>query len=237
MMATYKMFVNMIKQISKEMMMVMLMIAPVIMGALFKFGIPLLESKVLSNYGWQDILVPYYELFSWLIAMVLGILFAFVGGLVVLGEFDENVAKYIVVTPAGIKGYLASRIVMPALVSGIAACILIPVFALCKIDIFTLVIMIVFNMLSGIVTSFLVVAISSNKVEGMAVGKLAGLFGATFFIPLIISSKIKYVFCLFPMYYIGQWTVDGNAINIIISSLLFVVWIYFLYSKFKKKMY
>lgn len=56
------------------------------------------------HYGLGSVPVLYYEMFSWLLAMVTGMLFAFVGGLVVLGEIDDNVAKYILVTPAGMRG-------------------------------------------------------------------------------------------------------------------------------------
>lgn len=232
---TFKMFRNMVKQITREMMMVMLVIAPLLIGMFLKIGIPLLESKLLVHYGMEEILIPYYELFSWLFAMVIGILFAFVGGLVVLGEIDENVTRYLIVTPVGIRGYLFSRIGIPALLSGMVAFLLIPVVSLCKIDIITLAVMVVSNTLSGIVTAFLVVAVSTNKVEGMAVGKLAGLFGATFFIPLLIKGWVKYIFCLFPMYYVGKWSLEGGALNLVLSCILFVGWIGGLYLRFQRK--
>lgn len=96
--------------------------------------------------------------------------------------------------------------------------------------------MVMSTMLSGIVTSMLVVAISSNKVEGMAVGKLSGLFGMMFFVPYAIVGMIKYVFCLFPMFWIGEWGLSGGWEKLIIALLLFVVWIYLLFMRFEKKM-
>ena len=83
--AANKMFVYMVKQITQEMMMILLAIAPVLAGLFFRIGIPLLENTVLLHYGLEKILVPYYEIFSWLLAMLTGMLFEFVGGLVVLG--------------------------------------------------------------------------------------------------------------------------------------------------------
>lgn len=234
--ATCRMFGYMVKQITQEMMMVMLAIAPILAGLFFRIGIPLLETKVLSRYGWGQVLVPYYEIFSWLLAMLTGMLFAFVGGLVVLGEIDDNVAKYIIVTPAGIKGYLGSRIIIPACLSGVVALVCVPAFSLVALSIDKIVVMVVSTVLSGIITAMLVVSISSNKVEGMAVGKLSGLFGMTFFVPFVIKKMIKYVFCAFPMFWIGEWSISGNWIDIIVAVSLFGIWGYVLSIRFHKKL-
>ena len=234
--ASNKMFVYMVKQITREMMMILLAVSPILIGIFFKAGIPLLEKKVLIHYGLEKMIVPYYELFSWLLAMVTGMLFAFVGGLVVLGEIDENVAKYIMVTPVGMRGYLSSRIIIPAFISGAVAFICVPAFSLVHIDLVKLVVMVISTMLSGIVTAMLVVAISSNKVEGMAVGKLSGLFGATFFVPVAVTGMIKYAFCLFPMFWVGEWSISGGWVKLMIAFIEFFIWIYMMFWRFKKKM-
>lgn len=225
----------MVKQISQELMMIMLVIAPLLCGIFFRIGVPLLETNLLARYGLENCLAAYYDLFSWLLAIVTGMLFAFVGGLVVLEEIDEHVAKYIIVTPAGLGGYVTSRILLPAFISGVAAAVLIPVFALTPVTPELLVVMVVSTVLSGIVTALLVVAISSNKVEGMAVGKISGLFGATFFLPLFVKGSIRYVFWIFPMYHIGRWSMEGGTVQLVISVVLYFVWILVLFLRLKKK--
>ncbi len=234
--AANKMFVYMVKQITQEMMMILLAIAPVLAGLFFRIGIPLLENTVFIHYGLERILVPYYEIFSWLLAMLTGMLFAFVGGLVVLGEIDDNVAKYIMVTPAGIRGYLSSRILIPAFISGLVALICVPVFSLVRIGVAKLMVMVISTLLSGIVTAMLVVTISSNKVEGMAVGKLAGLFGMVFFVPAVVTGMIKYAFCLFPMFWIGEWSISGKWVYLILAFVEYGIWSVVLVFKFRRKM-
>lgn len=229
-----RMFFYMVKQMTQEMMMIMLLMAPILAGVFFRFGIPFLEQKVLRHYGWEKVLIPYYEEFSWLFAMLTGMLFAFAGGLVVLEELDTYVAKYIMVTPAGIRGYLGSRIVIPAVVSGVITMIFVPLFSLVSISFGTLLLMTAATMLGGIVTVFLVIAISSNKVEGMAVGKISGLFSMTYFVPLVITGNIKYLFFAFPMFWVGEWSQSGGWWNIAVAFALFVVWICLLYWKLKK---
>ncbi|MGN0427731.1 MAG: ABC transporter permease [Agathobacter sp.] len=231
----FRLFHQMVKQIASEAMLVLLAIAPILAGSLFKFGIPLLETKLLARLGYGEVLVPYYGYFNWLLALLSGMLFAFVGALVVLGEIDDGVAKYICVTPAGAGGYLVARIFLPAIVSGIIASIIIPVFSLIHIDLKNLLIMIVSTVLSGIITSLLVIAISSNKVEGMAIGKLSGGFGMILFVPLIIKGPVQYVFSLFPMFWIGKYIQDETWIALPLSLILFVGWIYCLMKKFGKR--
>lgn len=232
----FYMFKIMVKQISRDFMMVMLIVAPFLCGAFFKFGIPLLEKTVLLKIGYGQILVPYYELFSWLMAMICGMLFAFAGGLVILGELDDSIAKYVCVTPAGISGYLSSRILIPGVLSGIGALVVVPVFSLCSVGLIILIVMMISTVLSGIITALLVVAISSNKVEGMAVGKLSGLFGVFYFVPMLIKGNIKYAFSIFPMFHIGEWSLNGGVDKLIIAGILFAVWIFVLYRLFVKKL-
>ena len=231
-----KMFGFMVKQISQEMMMLMLLLAPVLAGIFFRAGIPLLEDYVLARYGLGELLVPYYELFSWLIAMLTGMLFAFVGGLVILGEIDDNLAKYLMVTPVGSAGYIASRIILPAICSGLMAIICVPAFSLVYIGIGKLLVMVISTLFSGVVTTLLVVAISTNKVEGMAVGKLSGIFGMTLFVPLLVKGWIKYFFAVFPMYWIGEWSLSGKVSYILIAIGEYILWIYWLYRRFENKM-
>ena len=234
--AVNRKFIYMVKQITQEMMMLMLCIAPVLVGVFFRIGIPFLENTVLKHYGFERMMIPYYEIFSWLLAMLTGMLFAFAGGLVVLGEIDDNVAKYIMITPVGMRGYLSSRIIIPALISGVFTFVLVPFFSLVHIGIARLIVMVISTMLSGIVTTLLVVAISSNKVEGMAVGKLSGLFGMVLFVPYVVTGTIKYVCCVFPMFWIGEWSLSGGWVKLIAAFIEFGFWIYILFLKFQNKM-
>lgn len=230
-----KMFQQMVKQISREAMLQLLVAAPILAGLLFKFGIPAFEKGILSRFGLEEILVPYYSYFNWLLALLTGMLFAFVGGLVVLGEIDDGVSKYICITPVGSNGYLFSRIFIPAILSGIFASIVITIFSLVPIAAETLVIMIISTMLSGIITSLLVIAISSNKVEGMAIGKLSGGFGMVMFIPLFVKGSIQYVFSVFPMFWVGKYIQNGTYTSLIFALILFIGWIVWLMKRFRRK--
>lgn len=230
-----RLFKQMVKQIAGEAMLLLLVIAPVLAGLLFRFGIPFLEAMVLSRFGLETILVPFYPYFNWLLSLLCGMLFAFVGALVVLGEIDDGISRYLCVTPVGANGYLAARIFIPALVSGVVDSVLIPIFSLVSVEFAALVVMVVSSMLSGIITSLLVIALSSNKVEGMAIGKLAGGFGMVLFVPLVVKGPVAYVFSLFPMFWVGKYVQNESIMELLLSLALFVAWIYLLERRFRRK--
>ncbi len=233
--ATCKMFKYMVKEISRDYMMLMLIVTPFLVGVLFKFGVPLLETRVLATFGYGDVIKSYYGLFSWLLALLTGMMFAFVGALVVLGEIDDGIARYILITPPGEKGYLFSRIVIPALISGAMSAFLVVLFALTRLSLSEILVMVVSTTLCGIIIAFFVVAISSNKVEGMAVGKISGLFGITFFMPLLIKGAVKYLFYVFPMYHVGVWSLGGSLYSLAAAAVLFIIWTFALYKLFRMK--
>jgi fluoroquinolone transport system permease protein len=72
-------------------------------------------------------------------------------------------------------------------------------------------------------------------VEGMAVGKISGIFGITFFAPIILKGMVKYLFFIFPMYHVGVWSNDGSVISLAVSAVLFVIWVMALYKLFRRK--
>lgn len=230
------MFVFMIRQITKEAMMVLLLIAPFLAGAMFKYVIPMVEKYICDYFSLESCISPYYDVFDWLLAMLIGMLFAFVGGLVCLGEIDDRIVMYYSVTPGGKKGYILSRIIYPAILSGIMAVIIVPLFSIGSPDIVNYGVMIISTVLSGIVTALLVISISSNKVEGMAVGKLAGGFGAVVFIPLLVKGNIAYVFSPFPMFWVGKFAFEfQNGWYILAALLLYAIWIGGLYRLFARR--
>lgn len=232
---SFRLFLQMIRQIAREAMLILIICAPILAGSVFRFGIPLLETAILSKFGYENVLIPFYGYFNWLLAVLCGLLFAFVGAVVVLDETDSGVTKYICVTPVGAGGYLAARIFFPAILSGFFAGIIVPAFSLARVQAGELLLMVGSTVLSGIITSLLMIAISSNKVEGMAVGKLSGLFGMILFIPMIVKGPVQYVFFIFPMFWIGKYLLNPNGAALFFALILFAGWTGFLVQKFKRR--
>lgn len=54
--------------------------------------------------------------------------------MVMLGEIDDNISKYLIITPIGKSGYLISRLGIPAILAFAITVILLLTFSLTKIS-------------------------------------------------------------------------------------------------------
>lgn len=229
------MFRQMLKQISRDLMLIMVCIVPVIAGVIVKFAIPFLEHFVCDYFQQSEIIAPYYYVCDWLIAMLPGMMFAFVGGLVALGEIDERIAGYMAVTPVGNIGYLVSRLGIPSLMSMVVSVVLILVFGISDMNIRNTIILCAGSSLIGIVTALLVIALSTNKVEGMAIGKLACIISIGMFVPIVFTTPSQYLAGVLPSFWIGKYLLEGHLINLIGFVVAYLVWFYVLVRKYKRK--
>ena len=228
-------FTQMMQQISRDMMLLLLCIAPILAGTFFRFGIPAIEQILCEYFHQSRIIVPYYFLCDWLLALLPGIMFAFVGGLVTLGEIDDKIAGYMALTPAGSKGYLLGRLGIPALFSVAFSYGVVTIFGLSQMQMVNQLILCITSSLQGILTAMLVVGISSNKVEGMAVGKLAGLICIGMFVPILFHTPMQYAAGILPSFWIGRFLLGGHPGNVLGFCIVFAVWMYFVYEKYQRK--
>lgn len=232
---TWTSFLLFIRQISRDFMLILLCVAPFLAGMLFKFGIPVLE-KILCRYFEKAMIIePYYFLFDWMLVMLAGMLYSFVGALVMLGEIDEQIARYSAVTPLGNSGYLFARLGYPSVIAMGINCLILALFHISDIKIGMAVILILTTSLSGVMVSLLVVAISSNKVEGMAVGKLSGLVMMGIFIPVVIHTNVQYIFSVLPSFWLGKFLLSEKPLFFIGFAVVYGIWIVALYRSFCKK--
>lgn len=232
---TWIMFIQMIKQISRDLMLVMVCIAPVLAGMFIKLGIPAIEQLLCEHFRRIEVIAPYYYLFDWLLAILPGILFAFVGGLVVLGEIDDKIAGYMAVTPAGNTGHLISRLGIPSGISMMVSVFVIAVFGLSGMEWTDVILLSIGSSMLGIITALLVIALSTNKVEGMAIGKLAGLISIGMFVPIVFKTGNQYLAGVLPSFWIGKYMLEGRWEYLIIFAAVYSIWVYYLVRKYKKK--
>lgn len=224
-----------IQEISHDFMLVACLLAPIFMGFVFKFLLPLLESILCTELAKAFIISPYYLIFDLLLAVMTPIMFAFAGVMTMLTEIDNGTAKYLCVTPLGKQGYLLSRIGIPSIFSFVYAIILLLIFSLTNISFLNVcIISLCCNVLS-LITSMIVVSVAKNKLEGMALIKMCGFLilgiPAVYFIP----NFVKYFFAILPSYWITEFAKSNNYFYLLPTFFVSLVWIYFFSSKFKRK--
>ncbi len=225
-----------LKQISKDGMLYATMIAPILAGFAFRFGIPAAETALCGYFGRSTILSQYYLLFDLFLAIITPYMLCFVSSLVILTENDENMSSYMAVTPVGKRGYIASRLVLPAIIAVFVSLILMKLFSLTSWTTSALLIICVLSSLLNIGVSLLIVSFSHNRVEGMALGKLAGIILMGLPVPFFLFSDVQYLFSVLPSFWIAKLSVEDDYLFAVPALVTSLIWIRILYGRFVKKL-
>lgn len=228
-------FFQMLAYMRRDMMLFVVCLAPILIGLLFRFAIPLLEAALTDWFHISTVISPYYALIDIFFAMLSPTMFCFVSAMVSLEETDEKTAAYLFITPLGRKGYLIARFCIPSALSFLVTVILLPVFKLTSLSPVDIVLLAAGGTLQGIIISLLILTFSSNKLEGMAVTKLSALmiFGAA--IPFFITHNVQYVISLLPSFWIGKAIFENMLFYMLSAFTLSAMWIYFLLKRYLRK--
>lgn len=229
---SFRQFVGLIY---KDAMLVLLCIAPILGGLFFKYLIPYLQLQLEIYFGYYNLLPPYYLLFDLLLSSISPLLYSFASAYVILGEIDDGLSKYLSVTPLGKKGYLISRLGLSSLIAYVISVIIVSIFSITVLSIGKIAFICLLNYLMGLLEALLVISLSHNKVEGMAVAKLSGLFFLGLPVPFFLNNRIQYLFFLLPSFWISKFAIEGAVLYFLIALLVSVIWIGLLYKKFERK--
>lgn len=228
-------FKQYIHQISKDAMLILLCLAPILCSLFFKFGIPYSQNLLTKHFGLTDILPPYFLLFDLMLAVLTPLLYCFTSAYLILGEIDEGISKYMAVTPLGKKGYLISRLGLPTCISFVVTIIAMNAFSLTDMKIELIIGISFMSAAMGFLEALLVVSISSNRVEGMAVSKISGLILMGIPAPFFIIGRTQYLLFFLPSLWVSKFAMEKNLIYMVVGIVISIGWIAILYSKFKKK--
>lgn len=228
-------FFQMLAYMRRDRMLFAACLAPVLLGFLFRFAIPLIEAAFTDWFHVSAIIVPYYALIDIFFAMLPSVMFCFVSAMVSLEEADEKTAAYLYVTPLGRKGYLVARLGIPSVAAFPVTIVLLPVFKLTSLSAADIILLAAEGALQGIIISLLIVTFSSNKLEGMAVTKLSTLMVCGAAIPFFIKHNVQYVISPLPSFWIGKAINENMPFYMLPAFALSAMWICFLFKRYLRK--
>lgn len=228
-------FAMFIRQIARDSMLAAVCAAAILTAFFIRFGIPALESILCDYFGQAAILKDYYLLFDLLLALIIPYMLSFASAMMMLTEYDENITNYLAVTPVGKKGYILSRLVFPGGIAFVASIFLMRGFSLTVWPVGLLLLVCLLTCAANLAIALLLFAFSHNRVEGMAMGKLAGLMLLGLPVPFFLTSHVQYLFSLLPSFWIAKLCMLQNPIFILPAFVSSLIWIWFLYGKLKRK--
>lgn len=228
------------KQISRDTMLILMIIAPFLCGIVFKFLIPFLEGFISNKFGVSKILTPYFRTLDSFLVFLAPCLICIVASFLILEEFDDKVSPYVFVTPIGFSGYIFARLTIPAIFAFLLSFIIIMIFNLSGISILLGIILANIGTLYAIGTTLVVVALANNKVEGLAVTKLTGISFLGILVPTFVEGKIQYLFFLLPSFWLGKVSMAKETTSLMLCALAGIgtslIWISIFYRKFKRRL-
>lgn len=229
-------FRQMLACLRRDMMLFAACAAPVLVGFFFRFGIPFLEAVLTGWLCTPSILSPYYRLFDVAFAMLSPAMFCFVAAMVSLEEADEKTAAYLFITPLGKTGYLVSRLGVPAVVAFLVTLVLFPVFQLTAFSPTAIFLFAAGGTLQGLIVALLVLTVSSNRLEGMAVTKLATLLVLGAVVPFFVKGDLQYAASALPSFWMGKAACGHGLFYMLPAFALSAIWIWFLLRRYQRKM-
>lgn len=231
-----KSFKIFIKQIANDNMLIVVSVTPILAALFFKFAVPYIENLLCGYFNTQAVLADYYLLFDLLLCLLTPFMFCFVSAMVMLTEYDENMSVYMTVTPLGKKGYIVSRLIIPAIISMFLSMIIVACFCLTHWTFYGLFTISALSSIFSVVIALLIFSISHNRVEGMAMSKIAGIAIIGLPVPFFLTNGVQYLFAFLPSFWIAKISVNNNYIFIFSALITLAFWLILLYRKFVKKL-
>ena len=228
-------FRQFLKNIRGDFMLTACLFAPILMGLVFKLGIPKLEEVLCVYFNQTAILEPYFILLDLLLSLMTPLMLCFSGVMVTLEELDDGTAKYLQVSPLGKTGYLFSRIGFIAVLSIAYNIVILLIFSLSYIGIIGIMLSAILNTIISIIIAMLVLSFAKNKVEGMALIKLSGFMILGFIAAFFIKAPVGYLAGFLPSFWVGKLVLEDNYLFILPCLMVSSAWIVLLYKKFSAK--
>lgn len=229
-------FVMFIRQIFDDGMLWGVCLAPIVTGLLFRFGVPFAEKLLCAYVHKPSVLSDYYLLFDLFLSLITPYMFCYASAMVMLTEADTGMSSYLAVTPVGRRGYIISRLVFPAAISFTVS---IPVMLFFTLTNWSVVLLLAASLMMSalsIVVSLLIFSLSRNKVEGMAMAKMSGLFMLGLPVPFFLKTNVQYLFSPLPSFWTAKLSMDFNPLFILPAIATLILWIWLFYKKFNLKL-
>ncbi|NLM95606.1 MAG: ABC transporter permease [Firmicutes bacterium] len=225
-----------IRQITRDNMLWAVCFAPLLTALIFRFGVPYVDALLCAYFDRAVLLADYYLLFDLWLCLTPSYMACFASAMVLLAERDENMAAYMAVTPVGKTGYMLSRLILPASLAFFFAMLLTHYSSLTDWDLPVLAAVSLVMSLASTAAALLIFSFSRNKVEGMAMAKIASLLFLGLVAPFFLSSKVQYLAGFLPTFWAAKLAHEKSSLYLFPALVISLLWIGRLSTRFRRKL-
>jgi fluoroquinolone transport system permease protein len=212
-----------IKFIARDPMLLMASLAPFMLILILRLVFPLISDFVFLKTGFQ--LDNYYTLTAIIMVSVIPMLFGIVYAFILFDEKDLHILQDIPVTPVNKKNFLYMRIIVPAFLSFIMVLLSIILTNPVPSEGWLRTIYITFLLSTQSPFVFLFIgSLAGNKVQGIALAKLYGIFLVAVLFGLLLHHPWNYFAFFSPLYWISwAWITSIPVESLIYGAISMII--------------
>ncbi|MBN2281765.1 MAG: hypothetical protein JXQ65_14380 [Candidatus Marinimicrobia bacterium] len=191
---------SLIKSIVRDSFMVFILFIPIFVAVLFRIVMPILQGYLSGYFDLSE----YYEFITIFILVMGPMMSGMVIGFNLLDDRDENILTYMAITPLRKEGYLLFKVFAPMVAVLIQSILILLIFNIGNINEYKLFPLLFLLAMETPLYALLMATFASNKVEGLAFGKLMGISLAGPFFSYFLPSLWRFTGGLFPTFWICE---------------------------------
>ena len=220
------------KNISRDLMLVFILVSPLIIALIFNFLIPYTENLLEAELEIQ--LGKHYLFISSFLIMLVPMMYGMIISFLIIEENDENILAYLFVTPLSKIEYLLYRTLIAIVMSTIFNIFILYYLNIVEVKLIQSLPVIMLAALNSILTVLIIVTFAKNKVEAFAYAKISGILFLAPLIGYIFESPWRYLAAIFPPFWISEAFISIYRVNLNYLSaltcglIIYSLWIYFL---------
>jgi hypothetical protein len=225
---------NDFKQIVRDPIMAVLMVAPLFLIIVFKLIVLFLTPFLLTRVGFD--VSPYHFYVFVFVVMMCGAMLGIVTGFMMIDERDGNIAELMSVTPLGRGGYLFNRLLFSAVLSFIYSILSYYILDIVELPVIAILFASLLSSNYSIIIGLLIFSFADDKVKGLTFAKALNSLSLFAFSDLLALKWLTVLSWFFPPYWITM-VVQFPHSFLIYGLALFVnlVWLWFLIIHYWKK--
>ena len=191
---------SLFKSITRDSFMLFILVIPVFVATLFRFVMPILQGYLIQYFDLSE----YYDFVTIFILVMGPMMSGMVIGFNLLDDRDENILTYMAITPIRKEGYLLFKVFAPMVAVFVQSAFILLIFNLGDIDYIKILPLIVLCALETPMYALIMASFASNKVEGLAFGKLMGISLIGPFVSFFLPSAWRFAAGILPPFWICE---------------------------------
>ncbi|TXK85114.1 hypothetical protein [Paenibacillus sp. N3.4] len=207
-----------IKQIARDPMLFFYLLAPLLLLAGVRFGVPIVDEELQQRFHFD--LSGYYDLIISFALLLVPLILGAMSGFMMLDERDENLINYYAVTPLTKRGYMWYRLSLTVVLTIIYSILLLLCSGLTIVNPYKIILLLSMLALEAPIFALFLAAYASNKVEGLALSKGASLLIFAPAIAYFIPALWQYLGGILPTYWISKTFLMGETADFMTLTLI-----------------